>query len=125
MGRSTSGTARPLREEEYDLIAALLSGTQSGISVSRDAPVIDMRDGGMGGIRFVNVLGRWFSKEVASAKYTDSDGVLVSISLNVDNCGEPFEVDFWKMDFSPLKRYPRAEDLVVSRLGNSWWGSVS
>ena len=41
----------------------------------------------------------------------DDDGVLVSIELTVDERDELFELDFWKVDFSPLRRYPNPEDL--------------
>jgi hypothetical protein len=37
--------------------------------------------------------------------------VLVSIAVNSDDRGELYEVDFWKVDFSPLRRYPNATDL--------------
>jgi hypothetical protein len=30
--------------------------------------------------------------------------VLVSVALNVDQRGELFELDLWKVDFSPLQR---------------------
>ena len=28
-----------------------------------------------------------------------------------DEYGELFELDFWKVDFSPLRRYPQPQDL--------------
>jgi len=67
----------------------------------------------MGSIRFVRTDARRFGKEVARAEYRDSDQVLVSITLNADTSGELFELDFWKVDFSPLKRYPRKEQLTT------------
>lgn len=50
-------------------------------------------------------------KAVARAEYIDEDGVLVSIVINVDQEDRLFELDSWKVDFSPMKRYPRASDL--------------
>jgi hypothetical protein len=41
-------------------------------------------------------------------------GALVTIELSIDERNELFEVDFWKADFSPLRRYPRPEDLKSS-----------
>ena len=83
-------------------------------SVSVEGQVADMQDGGMGGIRFVSESPRLFGKELARGEYQDSDGVLVSITINADDRGDVFELDFWKVDFSPLKRYPRPEDVVVN-----------
>ena len=33
---------------------------------------------------------------------------------NLDKDGRLLEVDFWKVDFSPLRRYPKPTDLVVT-----------
>lgn len=41
----------------------------------------------------------------------DDDGVSVIIELNVDERDKLFELDLWKVDFSPLRRYPNPEDL--------------
>jgi hypothetical protein len=35
----------------------------------------------------------------------------VSVVVNLDNSDELLELDLWKVDFSPLKRYPRPEEL--------------
>jgi hypothetical protein len=73
--------------------------------------VIDMKDGNMGSIRFVNAGHRTLGKVLAEAEYKDADGVPVSIAINADNNGDLFELDFWKVDFSALKRYPQPSDL--------------
>jgi hypothetical protein len=104
---------RPLREEERALIRSLLSGMSvipSLENVLAEARVTDMHDGGMGSIRFVGSEPR-LGKSLAEAEYRDSDGVLVSIVINTDNKGQLFELDFWKVDFSPLRHYPRPADL--------------
>jgi hypothetical protein len=75
-----------------------------------------MGDGGMGSIRFFSSeIGRRMGVAVAEAEYTDDDGVLVSIVLNTDFNGRLFEVDFWKVDFSPLRRYPSPSDLRLQK----------
>ena len=107
-----------MREEERELIRFLLSRTQA---VSLDdtlgaSPVVDMKDGGMGSIRFVGSEPRIMGKVIAEAEYVDSDGVLVSIPINSNNDDRLFEVDFWKVDFSSLKRYPKYSELVVERI---------
>ncbi len=77
---------------------------------------MDMRDGNMGSICFAGDERRIFGKALAEAHYTDEDGVCVSIAINTDDKGDLFEVDFWKVDFSPLKRYPKPSDLRVGVL---------
>jgi hypothetical protein len=72
---------------------------------------MDMKDGNMGSIRFARDGPRVLGKVLAEAQYTGEDGVCVSIAINADNKGDLFEVDFWKVDFSPLKRYPNRSDL--------------
>ncbi len=107
---------RSLRDEERELARYLLSGRVDQAALEhtlQTSHVTDMRDGGMGSIRFVHPEPRSFGKALAEAKYVDSDGVLVSITVNVDRNGQLFEVDFWKVDFSPLGRYPKPSDLVV------------
>ena len=117
-GRTTIGrmsTQRRLRKSERDLIGAMLGGKPSHaelISSLNADTVEDMQDGGMGGIRFCgDDRGKRPLAGIAEAEYTDDDGVLVSIVLNTDTKGAIYEVDFWKTDFSPLRRYPPPSEL--------------
>jgi hypothetical protein len=103
-----------MRGEERELIRSLLSGVDGSAILENtlaSSRVTDMRDGGMGGIRFVGSEPRSLGKTLAEAQYRDSDGVLVSIAISADNNGQLFELDFWRVDFSPLRRYPRPSDL--------------
>jgi hypothetical protein len=103
-----------LRKNERDLIVAMLEGkSHAELTSSLDADTVeDMQDGGMGGIRFLSDdKGRGPVASIAEAEYTDDDGVIVSIVLNTDAKGALYEVDFWKTDFSPLRRYPSPLDL--------------
>jgi hypothetical protein len=107
---------RPLRQEELHLIVGLLTESPQGnkiISDAAEAVVCDMNDGGMGSIRFIrsNSNRRKFGREVYHGAFADSDGVPVSVTINVDQYGDLFELDFFKADFSPLARYPSIEDL--------------
>lgn len=107
---------RNLRVEERELIRYLLAGTDKTAALEgllASARVTDMNDGGMGGIRFVAPDPRSFGKTLAEAQYLDSDGVLVSIVLNADLNSQLFELDFWKVDFSKLRRYPRPCDIFA------------
>ena len=106
--------ARHLYKEELDVIEAMLqtSSYQPKPPIDPSALVSQMDDGGMRSIRFVYPDPQCLGGAVREAHYTDTDGVLVSINLNVDASGRLFELDLWKVDFSPLKRYPQPGDLV-------------
>jgi hypothetical protein len=74
--------------------------------------VSSMNDGGMGSLRLWPMrdagIERTFGRCVAEYLYTDTDGVDVLVSLNVDDAGEPFELDIWRTDFT-AQREPRLE----------------
>ena len=65
-----------------------------------------MRDAA--GVRFFDIpsSGRRFGCEVSRLEFTDSDGVVVSVTLNLDQRGKLFEVDVWKTDFQPVIDVP-------------------
>jgi hypothetical protein len=44
----------------------------------------------------------------------DQDGVMVSITINTDQHGELYELDFWKTNFSPLSRYPEPSQVRIT-----------
>jgi len=122
MGPSTSEESqsvetlgsRELRPAERGLVEAMLRANHDERAIADFVRyrVQDMQDGGMGSIRFLpTARTRQFGKALANAEYTDEDGVLVSITLNGDDNGEPYELDIWKVDFSPLKRYPKPSEL--------------
>jgi len=111
---------RKLRKEEVDLITAMARHSSKSNEVLRslsDRLVEDMKDGGMGSLRFKDADNRErrFGKKIAEAEFTDEDGIPVSAVLNLDDNGELFELDIWKVDFSALKRYPRPEELRQKR----------
>lgn len=108
---------RHLTTAERLLLEALAPG-HSELNEDRELLVEDLKDGGMGSVRFISpsrVLSRG-TREVANAEYVDDDNVLVSIALTEDADGRLFELDFWKTDFSPLRRYPNPNDLRI--IGN-------
>jgi hypothetical protein len=107
-------TTRPIRQEEIELVSHLLQQTKDkSRAVSIPTLVSDLLDGGMGSIRFVNEGERIFGTELIEARYHDQDGVEVSISINLDNNQDLFELDFWKVDFSRLIQYPKPEQLEM------------
>jgi hypothetical protein len=105
---------RPLSSNERDLITFILE-RDSNASLLRGELVEEMNDGGMGSLRFVAGPDRQFGKCVGSAEFNDADGVLVSVALNVDQRGQLFELDIWKVDFSPLQRIAALDELRKSK----------
>jgi hypothetical protein len=115
---SEFGSRRALRLEEKALIRAMLLGhyPESTLdSLLEACQVEDMDDGGMGSVRFVNGQSheRHLGRVIRKASYVDADGVPVMISINLDRDDALFEVDFWKVDFSPLCRHPSADEIVI------------
>ena len=105
---------RALRDHEKPLVSAILEA--AGFELSEHLRVVDMEDGGMGSLLFQT--GASIAKfGVAKLYFLDEDGVLVSVELNATREGKPVELDVWKVDFSPLKRWPQAEDLSESPPG--------
>ena len=50
-----------------------------------------------------------FGRRAAEYEFLDTDGVPVIASLNLDQDGIPFELDVWKVDFSPTERLRRPD----------------
>ena len=105
-----------MTDKEKALLRHLLTGNRAGLTHNLDsAKVFDMNDGGMGSIRFQTSHDetRRFGAEIARADYHDVDNVLVSITINVDERGELFEIDCWKVDYSKLIKYPEPDQLRI------------
>lgn len=117
------GPPRPLREKELEMIEKLLTGSPHETKARaqlHEARVQDMSDGGMGSIRFMQgpPENRAFGEEIAEGLFHDADGTPVSVALNVDQLEDLFELDLWKVDFSPLIHYPDANDVeIIERHG--------
>ncbi|HLP29253.1 MAG TPA: hypothetical protein VK147_11485 [Candidatus Didemnitutus sp.] len=69
-----------------------------------------MKDGEMGSLylypKGIVNEGRIFGEQISDFQFTDSDGIEVIASLNVDINGYLFELDIWKTDFGKLLRFP-------------------
>jgi hypothetical protein len=107
---------RLLRSDEDSLIRALLGHVSDGEQLIRQlegAQVRDTDDGGMGSLEFVGDERRSLGSCLVEAEYFDCDGVLVSIALNVDQDERLYELDMWKVDFSPLREYPDFERVSI------------
>lgn len=67
-------------------------------------------DGGMGSL-VLSMKGfkeqpRQFGKQISECSFTDLDGIKVIASLYVDQNGELYELDIWKVNYSPLLKIP-------------------
>ena len=102
------------------ILHLLRSGEKTLISEEdvESAVVEDADDGGMGSITFLQAASttaapaaRRLGKLIAERQYIDADGIPVVFALSLDQDGNLFELDAWKVDFSPLKRYPTPSDL--------------
>jgi hypothetical protein len=110
---------RVLRKEESDVLETLLGMVSCSTKPSFESELlaVDLKDGAMGSIRLTDKSdrARKMGSELVTAHYIDEDGVPVVISVNLDEDGRLFEMDFWKVDFSPLKHYPRPELLQAGQ----------
>jgi len=109
---------RHLKDEEKALIAKLIQGLSTEALGSESLDTIrveEMADGGMGSLSFVRPFSgqRRFGKQFQEAMFSDADGVVVSVTINLDQDGFLFELDMWKTDFSPLKRIPAPSEIRI------------
>jgi len=102
---------RKLKEDEIALITWMIKGTIEGsniINTLNKLIVEEMEDGGMGSLRVV-VEGkddRLYGRDLAKVDLFDADHVPVFISVVLDDKGSFFDLDVFKADFSPLKKFP-------------------
>jgi hypothetical protein len=108
---------RTIRRNEIALIKYLLdkyTGRKNHYRIPDE--VREMDDGGMGSLLLNQNEGRRFGRDLIQAQYYDADGTLVIITLVEDNKQELFELDMWKVDFSPLKEFPSPDKLIFESL---------
>jgi hypothetical protein len=114
---------RPLNSEEASVLLKLLADSSDYAKYSAkisELRVTDDDDGGMGSLTFVRDDGgrRKYGSTLSQKQFKDADGVLVIVSLDVDEDGDLLSMDFWKVDFSRLVRYPSAEILEPAEIVN-------
>ena len=84
-----------------------LPNTEQMLAQLPTAEVEEMNDGGMVSLLFVsNKKLRKFGSSIAEIQFDDVDKTPVLASIYLDEEGELFELDIWKVDFTPLKRIP-------------------
>jgi hypothetical protein len=101
---------RSPRPDEVRLLGTLFHLSGMGEQRLAGLRVRDMDDGGMGSLQLAERGHEGdehlFGRELAAVQFTDVDGVVVIATLYADTNGDPFELDVWKTDFSPLLRIP-------------------
>ncbi len=104
---------RALKSVELKLIKGLTNDQFEIPQIVRE-----LNDGGMGSISFDLENSQSRKRQIISAEYIDKDGILVDIELTCDNNEKLFELDFWKVDYSPLISFPTFENLKVKTSNN-------
>lgn len=107
---------RPIRDEEKKLVLFLLSQRHEELMNFPIAEEVFEYEGGvMGSINFAGSDPDAYAGDLVQAEYQDLDGVGVVITLTKDKNERLLDLDFWKMDFSKLIRYPTPELLGLVR----------
>ncbi len=103
---------RKIAEREKSVILYLFN--KAGLVCDLDLLTVEpMSDGGMGSLRITSnsIAEQRLRESVAECWFKDIDGVPVIASLNLDQNGQPFEVDVWKVDYSELQRWPQLNEI--------------
>ncbi|WP_375436531.1 DUF6984 family protein [uncultured Hymenobacter sp.] len=103
-------TERSLKLPELGLLVFMLRGKPGAerlLALLHTVVVAELKAGEIGGLRFAgNQPGRRLGERIANTQFLDEDGVLVFASLYLDEEGELYELDYWKVDDSPIHRIP-------------------
>ncbi|MCL2037820.1 hypothetical protein FWG95_02340 [Candidatus Saccharibacteria bacterium] len=110
---------RKLRDEERALLVAMVSISPRSPELIKsldDCLVEDLKDGGMGSIRlhWEGDGERHYGLTLSEAEIIDSDGVPIKLYVDLDTDGKLYELDSWKVDFSPRISYPDAGSVVAT-----------
>ncbi|MBW6492556.1 MAG: hypothetical protein K0B15_15330 [Lentimicrobium sp.] len=107
---------RIIKKEEKALVSFLIN--HCGFS-ALDYPIADevfeYEGGIMGSINFAGSDPDLYDADMVQAEYVDSDGIEVVITLTRDKNNRLLDLDFWKVNFSKLIRYPTPELLTLLR----------
>lgn len=106
---------RPLTNDEANLIKILLANKKkqyAKLKISFSDSVISLDDGGMGSFLFFNEQNEKSNLEIipiSEYQFSDKDNVPVLATLYSYSDGRLYELDIWKVDFSPLLAYPNTQ----------------
>ena len=101
----------PISEEQKPLIEHLLKLAKLEIDIST-LKVQTMKDGDMGSQKFSTAKpDSVFGGNISEVTFVDLDGIEVLGTLQIDQYGNPFELDMFKADFSKLEKWPNENEL--------------
>ncbi len=107
--RCTIDKMREISKLELKLVSYLLE--KAGKQLHIPKMVRPLKDGGMGSISFDLVGVRKRRTKIIGGSFIDSDDILVDFELTSDENNELYELEFWKVDFSRLLRYPQWNEI--------------
>jgi len=102
---------RELTKDEEAFMHFVLGKVNSNLHIPKI--VVEMKDGGMGSLSFDLDGTESRFDQVVGGEFTDVDGTLVDFEVTVTSKGALFELDFWKVDFSPLVRFPKTNEIRI------------
>jgi hypothetical protein len=106
---------RKIKENERNLIVFLLEKCELSLEYYPINEDVEEYEGGvMGSISMGNPAISPYNGDLIQAKYVDTDGIEVVITLTKDANNQLLDLDFWKVDFSKLITYPIPENLSFS-----------
>jgi hypothetical protein len=102
--------SRKITEKERVLLSYLINKASLSLPCDWDKTlrVLPLDDGGMRSLYLIpnfhtkNKEERLFGQQISECHFKDIDGIDVIASLNLDDIGELFELDIWKVNFQPL-----------------------
>ncbi len=110
--------ARGLTTAEQCFLTFMLKRSRCGdgyLDSLAGITVEEADDGGMKGLVFASANeARVLGEDIAQIWFNDIDGVEVMATLTIDNAGDLYELEVWKVDFSPLLMLP-ANPVVIAR----------
>jgi hypothetical protein len=100
---------RPITTLEKDLIQHLINLIPDNSKTYHIPSIVtQLYDGGMGSLQLSDDS---FERDLIQVQYKDSDGQLVLITLVEGQTGVLYELDMWKVDFSPLQQFPTIDKI--------------
>jgi len=100
---------RSLKKEEIPLVTFMVQ--KAGLKIDiQNLKLESMDDGGMGSLHFfTETEDPKFGKTVAEYEFKDEDGLPVFATLILDQNGRIYELDMWKVNYSPLQNWPNPQ----------------
>ena len=97
-------------EDEIKLLDILISKSNKHINIDWKSKILikPLKDGNMVSFEIFPegkiIYDRAFGNQISEFIFKDLDGVDVITSLNTDKNGNLYELDIWKVDYTPLKK---------------------